>query len=157
MSPFLSSCLTYPEDFVALPIQGLTQTNPYSCGFATACMVVDYFGVLATRQSVLEAVGTTTDGTSQTGLINGLRKLGISCGPRYRMGLESYQKSIDAGKPVILYNYVHDHWELLYGYGVNGVDWLLVADSGHWDRNKRLWSKYREYYKGYGIVCSKRK
>ena len=103
---------TRSSDRVVLPMTVIKQQNNYYCGPATACMVAKTLGLGTYTQSNMAAIiGTTTNGSSSSGITSGLNNLLSNAGRtgRYQTTNTAYSSltnsitySIQNGFPIIV-------------------------------------------------------
>lgn len=138
---------------VTLEVPGYRQVRSYSCGFASALMVVRYFGVPVAGRQLFDLLGTDRSGTRQSAIVRALRGLGLCASLRYDAHFERLARGIDAGKVIIGYLHDVEHWLVVYGYG-RSPDRVFVADPRPGQPCEHSWSLYGERLGGFGIFCS---
>lgn len=152
--PFLPARRLDDGDVVTLPVPGYRQVRSYSCGFATALMVVRYFELPVAGRELYSLLGTDRTGTRQTAIVRALRGLGLRASVRYDAGFDRLARGIDAGKLVVGYLHDVEHWLVLYGYG-RDPDRVFVADPRPGLPCEHLWEDYGARLGGFGIFCSR--
>lgn len=140
---------------VTLDVPGYRQSRNYSCGFAAVLMVIRYYQIPWTGESIFETLGTARDGTGQTSMVDVLRQAGLSVNLRYDMGFERIVSSINSDKILISYLEDEDHWLVLYGYG-RAPKRVFAADPEPGKECEYLWSEYGERLGDFAMVCSVR-
>ena len=136
-----------------LLVPGYRQARNYSCGFATALMVVRYFRPHAPARELFDALGTTRDGTRQNAMVRAIRACGLGANVRYDVDFARLQQEIDRNKHVVGYLHDSDHWVVVYGYGCDPQR-VYIADPEPGEPCVHSWQRYREKLAGFGIVCS---
>lgn len=150
---------TRSSDRVVLPMTVIKQQNNYYCGPATACMVAKTLGLGTYTQSNMAAIiGTTTNGSSSSGITSGLNNLLSNAGRtgRYQTTNTAYSSltnsitySIQNGFPII----VNVKEMPLYTVGVGhfiAVNGYYVAFSGSsYTTNVYLCDPHPTYYGSY--------
>jgi ABC-type bacteriocin/lantibiotic exporter with double-glycine peptidase domain len=139
-----------------LTIPGYSQVRQYTCGYASALMVLHYFRRFVPGRTLYERLGTNHTGTSQNAMVRELRRSGIAVNIRYDLNLDVLRRAIDRNKLVVGYHHRLEHWVVLYGYG-RDPDRVFVADPLRHLRHEHLWSCYGPKLDGFGIVCSARR
>ena len=139
-----------------LSIPGYYQARQYTCGFASALMVLHYYRRFVPARTLYEQLGTDHTGTSQNAMVRELRAAGLAANIRYDLTLDSLRRAIDRNKLVIGYHHRLEHWVVLYGYG-RDPDRIFVADPLQYYRHEHLWSYYGPKLRSFGIVCSPRR
>lgn len=136
-----------------LPVPGFRQARDYTCGFATALMVVRYFGSGIPGVELYRRLGTSSDGTRQSALVRSLRLAGVRANIRYDVDFARLCQEIDRNKLVIGYLHDDEHWLVLYGYGRNPAR-VFVADPEPDSPCEYVWEDYGPRLGNYGIICS---
>lgn len=144
-----------PPGAVTVPLRGYRQARSYSCGFATALMVLRSFDCVVEARELFESLGTGRSGTRQNAIVRELRRRGLRANTRYDLDFAALGRAIDAGKLVVGYLIDAEHWLVLYGYG-RGPDRVYVADPRPGEECEHPWQGYGERLGGFGIVCSPR-
>ncbi len=136
-----------------LDVPGYRQTRGYSCGYAVALMACRYFSSPVKGQQLFEALGTGSQGTSQTALVKTLRKAELKVTVRYELEYRDYCAQLKKGRPVIGYLHDAEHWVLLYGYGKSPKR-IFVADPRPQFECENSWRKLAPKLQGFGMICS---
>ena len=142
------------------------QTTEYSCGCASALMVLNYFGITNYDElEICKEAGTSeTNGTTIEGLISFFNKLGLTIDyhtdikPRFNeIEAQKYIiNSLDRGMPIMVHWVDWDgHWQTIIGldtYGTDDVsdDVLIMADpydtTDHYQDGYYIVPYYRFFY-----------
>lgn len=138
-----------------LPVPGYRQVRCYSCGFASALMIARYYRPETPALALFERLGTCWEGTTQSGIVRGLRSIGVSVNLRYDVDFARLCREIDRNKLIIGYLNDIEHWLVIYGYGRN-PDRVFVADPRPYEPCEYVWASYGPRLGGYGMVCSSR-
>lgn len=139
---------------VTVPLFGYRQTRSYSCGFATALMVLRTFGRSVEARELFERLRTGRSGTRQTAIVTELRRRGLRANIRYDLDFAALSRAIDAGKLIVAYLGDAEHWLVVYGYG-RGPERVFVGDPRPGERCEHRWDAYGARLGGFGIVCSR--
>lgn len=135
-----------------LPVIAVAQSDDYSCGLAVAYMAARAT-VGSNLQEVAGTLNCTTEGTSQTDLVLGLRELGVGVTVRYDLSIWELKKMLLKGRPVIVYSQSRDHWALVYGFTKSKI--LVMDPDNHPKVAVMLSSKeYVREYGRFGMTCS---
>jgi ABC-type bacteriocin/lantibiotic exporter with double-glycine peptidase domain len=137
-----------------MPLLGYRQTRSYSCGFATALMVLRTFERPVEARELFESLRTGRSGTRQTAIVTELRRRGLRANTRYDLDFAGLARAIDAGKLVVAYLGDAEHWLVVYGYG-RGPERVFVADPRPGEACEHPWDRYGARLGGFGIVCSR--
>ena len=137
------------------------QTTEYTCGPASAVMVLNHFGVTSNELAIAAAAGTTAAAGSNTQqLVNYFKSMGwkveSSLSVKPTPTLKLFRDYISAGKPVLV-EWVDwgGHWEVAIGYDTMGTpnesdDVIIFADpydiSDHLQDGYYTYSAERFYY-----------
>lgn len=136
-------------------LRAYRQSRNYSCGFASALMVLRSFGQAVEARELFQSLGTGRSGTRQNAIIRELRSRGMSANVRYDMSFAALGRAIEAGKLIIGYLVDVEHWLVIYGYG-RDPDRVYVADPRPGEGCEQSWDDYAERLNRFGIVCSPR-
>ena len=136
-----------------LPVPGFRQTRSYTCGFATALMVLRYFGMELPAMELFRRLQTGRDGTRQSALIRELRAVGLRVNARYDVDFARVVQAIDRNKLIIGYLEDLEHWLVIYGYGL-APNRVYVADPRPDVPCEQRWDEYGPRLGGFGIICS---
>lgn len=147
--------VTTPLGFRTVCFQGFYQVRSYTCGFASALMVVHHFYPRVDKRKLYKCLRTSREGTSQIGLIRGLRSFGVSVGIRYNLDFASLRQAVNCGKLVIGYDNDRDHWLVLCGYALCPDRVLTANPSPHYS-SAYPWEELNSRLKNFGIICSRR-
>ncbi len=134
---------------------GFRQARTYSCGFASALMVLRYFERDVPALDLFRRLGTGRDGTRQQAIVRELRLLGVSVNARYDVDFDRIQREIDRGKPLIAYLGDLEHWLVIYGYALEPRR-VYVADPRPDEACEHTWDAYASRLGCFGMVCSPR-
>lgn len=145
-----------------LPVPGFRQARSYTCGFATALMVVRYFGMDISAFELFRRLQTGRDGTRQSALVRELRAAGLRANVRYDVDFARVCQAIDRNKLVVAYLEDLEHWLLVYGYDLGGHGQgrelvparLFVADPRPGIPCEQPWATLGPRLGGFGIICS---
>ena len=133
---------------------GYRQVRNYTCGYASALMVLRHYRPETNARELFDRLGTGRDGTRQTAIVRELRASGLSANVRYDVDFTRLRTAIDRGKLVIGYLHDIDHWVVLYGYGAAPEQQVYVADPRPLEPCVHGWDAYRPRLRDFGIVCS---
>lgn len=136
-----------------LPVHGVRQARNYTCGFATALMVLRYFGSDIPGLELYRRLGTDRDGTRQSAIVRELRAAGLRANIRYDVDFARVCREIDRNKLIIGYLHDDEHWLVLYGYGRNPMR-VFVADPDPDASCEHPWDTYSPRLARFGIICS---
>jgi hypothetical protein len=136
-----------------VPILGFKQWASYSCGYAATAMVLSHFRPEVNLETLYGELGTDTSGTRQTAIVNTLRNYGLSVLIKRSAAYEDLVKAFDAGKLVIVYDSVNEHWMTAYGYQKNGL--LLIADPAPCEEFKYPFSGGLPF-EGFALIISEK-
>ncbi len=139
-----------------VPVIGIRQARNYSCGFASALMVLRSFGHSPEAKELFDGLGTGRGGTRQNAIVRELRRRQISANVRYDFTFDKLTRTVDAGKLVIGYLGDAEHWLVLFGYE-RDPDRVFVADPRPGEDVEHLWEAYGTRLGSFGIVCSPRR
>ena len=98
-------------------------------------MCCEYYGLNLLLSDVEAAIGTTKDGTSETGIIEGMRWLGFKISRRKNGRLCDLKKAIKKGHPVIVNldwdkeKKESEHYGVVFGYGKLSIDFSKMDDK----------------------------
>jgi ABC-type bacteriocin/lantibiotic exporter with double-glycine peptidase domain len=137
-------------------LRAYRQSRSYSCGFASALMVLRSFGRAVEGRELFESLGTGRSGTRQNAIIRELRRRDTSANVRYDLDFDALCRAIDAGKLIIGYLFDAEHWLVVYGYGLAPAR-VFVADPRPGEGCEQAWDSYAGRLDGFGIVCSPRR
>jgi len=137
-----------------LRLPGYRQTRGYCCGFASALMVLRYFGATVPGQELFSRLGTARDGTRQGAIVRELRAAGLRVNLRYDVGFERVRTEIDRDKLIIGYLTDAEHWVVIYGYAVD-PERLFVADPRPDEGCDHAWASIEPRLGQFGMVCSR--
>jgi len=138
-----------------LTLPGYRQTRSYSCGFASALMVLHYFERDLAPPELFRRLGTSRDGTRQGAIVRELRNAQVRANVRYDIDFARLVSAIDRDKPIIGYLHDQEHWLVIYGYGVDPHR-VFVADPRPRHRSEHLWDGYAPRLNRFGIICAVR-
>lgn len=141
------------EGVTTLRLDGFRQTRGYTCGFATALMVMRYFGVQVPAMELFRRLSTGRDGTRQSAIVRELRAGGLRANVRYDMDFPRICRSIERNKLVVGYLADIEHWLVIYGYG-RDPERVYVADPRPEEGCSQEWEHYGPRLSGFGIICS---
>jgi hypothetical protein len=136
-----------------LPVPGFRQTRDYTCGFATALMVLRYFDAPMPAMELFQRLGTGPDGTRQSALLRELRAAGLRVNARYDVDFARICREIERNKLIIGYLADVEHWLVIYGYGLAPAR-VFVADPEPEQACQHPWASYGPRLGGFGIICS---
>lgn len=136
-----------------LPVPGFRQARSYTCGFATALMVVHYYGLDISALELFRRLHTGRDGTRQSALVRELRAAGLRANVRHDVDFARAREAIDRNKLVIAYLEDLEHWLLVYGYG-HTPERLFIADPRPGIPCEHEWAAIESRLGGFGIICS---
>ena len=137
-------------------LRAYRQSRNYSCGYASALMVLRSFGRAVEGRELFQSLGTGRGGTRQNAIIRELRRRGMSANVRYDLSFEALGRAIDARKLIIGYLVDVEHWLVVYGYG-REPERVYVADPRPGEGCEQTWDDYAARLNGFGIVCSPRR
>ena len=151
--PFATVQRRNDDSVSTLPVPGFRQVRGYSCGYASALMVVRYYGLPVAGADLYRLLGTDRSGTRQTALVQALRQVGLRVGVRYDLDFAGVVRAIDSNKSIIAYLGDDEHWLVIYGYG-RAPARVFVADPRPGQLCERLWESYGPRLGGFGLLCS---
>lgn len=107
-----------------LPYPHRSQGFDYDCGATAVLTVLHYYGININEQGVFDAVGTDKDGTSNEGIEEGMRKLGVKYENVH--SLADIDSHIEQGHPVVICwaTYPRD-WHYSVIIGQEGRDYIV--------------------------------
>jgi hypothetical protein len=121
----------------------------YQCGPASLAMVLNYWGVTITPESIADEIySPSAKGTLNVDLALFAEKKGLKAYP-YRGGMEDLKENVDSARPLIVLvdygfgPYERNHFMVVVGYDAGGV----VVNSGK-DREK--WIAQESFLKAWG-------
>ena len=138
---------------MTLPLPGFRQARSYTCGFASALMVLHYFDAGVGAMELFRQLRTDRGGTRQNALIREFRAAGLRVNARYDVDFARIGQAIDRGKLIVGYLADLEHWLVIYGYGL-APRRVFVADPRPDQPCEQPWDDYRERLGGFGIICS---
>ncbi len=117
------------KNFILLPIKGYQQTEDYTCGPASVMSLMNYYGMLSSKQmnkttelKIAKEMGTTKEvGTSPQQIINWLEHHGFEVKSGENGTVSMLQDNLKKGIPTIV-EWIDwgGHWEVVTGYNAVG-------------------------------------
>jgi len=109
-----------------LPVPDTRQSVDYSCGAASLQAVLMYYGDEYMESSLMEMLGTTTNGTNPKDIVRVAEDLGYTAELKENLTIEDLENSVKKGIPVIV-----DGQAWRDGDDLN-LPWSNVWESGHY-------------------------
>lgn len=136
-----------------LPVPGFRQSRDYTCGFASALMVLRYYDAPIPAMELFQRLRTGPDGTRQSALVRELRAAGLRVNARYDVDFARICREIERNKLIIGYLADDEHWLVIYGYRLTPAR-VFVADPEPGQACEHPWDTYGPRLGGFGIICS---
>jgi hypothetical protein len=133
------------------------QKNGYSCGYYCARLIINVLGD-GNDKNLVPLLKLTPDGVNQKNLIRTLRARGVTASRYYDLSVSRMKKFLEAGKYIIVYDHMMEHWLVLGRIHVN--PWQNYTMMRFYDP-QQMWnykpaSEVQDRLKGYGLVCGKK-
>lgn len=137
-----------------LPLGGFRQARSHTAGFATALMVVRYFGAEVTAMDLFRRLGASREGARQSAMVRELRAAGLRASLRHDLDFGRICRAIERNKLVVVHLADIAHWAVIYGYG-RDPERVYVADPRPDEGCCQPWEDYAPRLGGLGLVCSR--
>ncbi len=124
------------------------QLDSYSCGAHCTYMILDYYGIDISFETVVGELKTNSkNGTDTKPIIKYLKKNGLEVVVNKKTNLSYIKATIDNGSPLLISVDNGDHWIVIYGYSEEGIfvldpskkrllnHWGIAEFMKRWDEN----------------------
>ncbi len=135
-------------DSVVLKMKRSVQLDSYSCGAQCVFMILNYYGIDISFETVVGELKTNDkDGTDTKPILRFLKKNGLEVVVNEKTNLSYIKATIDNGAPLLISVNNGDHWIVIYGYSKEGIfvldpskkrilnQWGIAEFIKRWDEN----------------------
>jgi len=146
-----------------LKVPGYVQSQPHTCGFVAALMILHYFRPDYPTERLYERIRPDGKwGVSRRKLADTLRGCKVRVTERRDLAFRDIMEAIDQDRPIALMVHTNTpgtmHWVVVYGYG-RYPNRLYVAANGLplLSRKQYPYGMFRAHFwaqRGFGLVCA---
>jgi ABC-type bacteriocin/lantibiotic exporter with double-glycine peptidase domain len=135
-------------DSVVLKLRRSIQLDSYSCGAQCTYMILDYYGIDVSFNTLVAELKTNSkDGTDTKPILKYLKKNDLEVVINRKTSLSDIKTAIDNGNPLLVSIDKGDHWIVIYGYSNEGIfvldpskkrllnHWGIAEFMKRWDEN----------------------